>query len=208
MVAGPQTRRIAVIALVLAGSGVCSMSVAAAEPLPPLPDPGTTVTSVEQTVTTTIPQTVQQTVQQVTSSPSPLAPLTSTAPTPPATATKSRTATKAMGATQPKTSGTQTAAPTTTSQPAAASPPALPSWQLPVVARLAAFQAEPPNLAQGAPAGSVLPAGQTRGATVDDIANHSGSPLRALLVTLAALAAAALAAEQVRQWAHLTGARR
>lgn len=204
MAAGAQTRRAAVIALVIAGSGVCSMGIAAADPLPPLPDPGTTVTSVEQTVTTT----VQAAVQQVTASPSPVAPLTSTASTPPATTTtKGRAATKAVGATQPRQSGTQTSAPTSTSQPAATSTAALPSWRLPVVARLAAFQAEPPTLAQGAPIGSILPAGQARSATVDDIANHSGSPLRALIVTLAALAAAALAAEQVRQWAHLTGAR-
>ena len=203
MAAGPQTRRTAVIALALAGSWACSVGIAAADPVPPLPDPGTTVTSVEQTVTTT----VQQAVQQVTSSPSPLSPLTSTTPTQPApTSARARTVTRPISATQPKPPGAE-ARPTSSSRTDSVSPPAMPSWQLPVVARLAAFQAEPPALAQGAAIGSVLPGGQVRGAAVDNIANHSGSPLRALIVTLAALAAAALATEQVRQWAHLTGAR-
>jgi len=189
-------RLITVATATLVTTAGLSSAAAFADPptVPPLPDPSSAVSLVQQTVSTA--------VQQVTGATAPvLSPTPSPAPkgTPITTTHTTQTRVVRKEAAAPAKPRVAPAAATSAAPPASLDSVAL---QLPAVARLAAFEADAPAIA---PPPHLAPAQMAPGhvtqkaASVDNLSNHHGSPLRALLLALAGVAAAALAREHVRQ---------
>lgn len=198
----PSVRRgatvsLAAIALCCASTGIAA---AGTSPLPPVPDPGSTVTTVEQTVTST----VNQVTAQPTTAPT-VAPTTAPAPTAAKSAGTTATGTTTKHVATKPASGQRAAHPaapapsgtsmTTTSYAA----PALSgvSLRLPPETSVAAAPGAVPAIAPAALAPVTIRPAANAGA-LDNVANHKGSLLRGLLLLLAVGAAGALSFEHLR----------
>jgi len=209
MSARPLVRRAVAVSATAAGLSVlsCGIAVAAPSPLPPLPDPGDTIATVQQTVggaVDTVSSVVPVPVPPSVAGGTPQTPTTQPPTTqPPATQTPvtrtpsaSRVPTVVHHRSAANSAHPAAGAPTDRATTSAAMPPYdFAAFRYPTATAMAAGSSQAPAIAPvpAAPAAPIT----TRLAADSD--HQQPSTLRGLLLVLAAVAAAGLSIEHMRQ---------